>query len=135
MNISDRDFSREIDFQAARSSGPGGQNVNKVNTKVELRFDVANSALLTEMEKQRITEKLGPRLTSEKVLILTEQSDRSQLKNREMVIKKFYAMLERALAPVKKRIRTRPTKASIEKRLEGKRIQSEIKAGRKGFEL
>ena len=135
MSISDRDFSREIDFQTARSSGPGGQNVNKVNTKVELRFDIANSSLLTEEEKQRITEKLGPRLTSEEVLILTEQSDRSQLKNKEMVTKKFYALLERALAPVKKRIRTRPTKASIEKRLEGKRIQSEIKAGRKGFEL
>jgi ribosome-associated protein len=135
MEISSKDFRQELVFQSARSSGPGGQNVNKVNSKVELRFDVVNSTLLSAEEKEVILRKLGSRLTLEHVLILTEQSDRSQLKNREKVTAKFYALLEKAFAPAKKRIKTGPTKASIEKRLETKRLQSGIKAGRKSLDL
>jgi ribosome-associated protein len=122
MDLSERDFFAEFVFQASRSSGPGGQNVNKVSSKVELRFNVKNSILLTELNK------LGE-------LVLVAQTDRSQLKNKEKVIEKFYLLLTRSLTPGKKRYRTRPTKASVEKRLESKRVISSIKANRKGPEL
>lgn len=135
MDISGRDFINEFVFQATRSSGPGGQNVNKVSSKVELRFNLWSSALLDEQEKATIAEKLTNKINKEGELVLVAQTDRSQLKNKEKVIEKFYHLLEKALMPPKKRYKTKPTKASVEKRLESKRVQSTIKASRKGFEL
>ncbi|MCK9641081.1 MAG: aminoacyl-tRNA hydrolase [Prolixibacteraceae bacterium] len=135
MNIPQNDFSSEFVFQTSRSSGPGGQNVNKVSSKVELRFNLWSSALLDEHEKAVIAEKLANKINNEGELVLVAQTDRSQLKNKEKVIEKFYHLLENALTPPKKRYRTKPTKASVEKRLESKRIKSTIKATRKGFEL
>lgn len=135
MDISERDFSNEFIFQATRSSGPGGQNVNKVSSKVELRFNVRNSQLLSEEEKTVIAEKLSNKINKQDELVLVAQTDRSQLKNKDKVIEKFYALLEKALMPSKKRFKTRPTRSSVEKRLESKRVQSIIKANRKGLEL
>lgn len=135
MNIPQRDFSSELVFQATRSSGPGGQNVNKVSSKVELRFNLWSSALLDEQEKAIIAEKLTNKINKEGELVLVAQTDRSQLKNKEKVIEKFYHLLEKALMPPKKRYKTKPTKASVEKRLESKRVKSSIKISRKGFEL
>ena len=135
MDLSERDFFAEFVFQASRSSGPGGQNVNKVSSKVELRFNVKNSILLTEEEKMILFTKLSNKLNKLGELVLVAQTDRSQLKNKEKVIEKFYVLLTRSLTPGKKRYRTRPTKASVEKRLESKRVISSIKANRKGPEL
>jgi len=131
--LQNRDFTGEMQFSASRSSGAGGQNVNKVNTKVELRFNVMESKLLNESEKQILMEKLVNQINQENELILVSQTERSQLKNKEEVISRFYAIFTKALTPRKKRRPTKPTKASKEKRLEQKRSQSEKKANRKGF--
>jgi len=135
MDMMDRVFSAEFVFQASRSSGPGGQNVNKVSSKVELRFNLRSSALLDEQEKAIIAEKLANKINKEGELVLVAQTDRSQLKNKEKVIEKFYHLLEKALMPPKRRYKTKPTKDSVEKRLESKRVKATIKAGRKGLEL
>ena len=129
--LNDRDFSRELQFSASRSSGPGGQNVNKVNTRVELRFHIASSALLSEEEKIRLLEKLAKKINSEGELILVSQTERSQLKNKEKVTERFYSLLTRALTPRKKRKPTKPSPASKEERLEEKRKQAEKKKRRK----
>ncbi len=124
------DFSREFVFQTSRSSGPGGQNVNKVSSRVELRFDIPNSALLTDGQKELLLKKLASKLTGDGVLLLTSQEDRSQLRNKEIVVEKFYTILQRAFKPVKKRKSTRPTKASVEKRITEKKQRSEKKSMR-----
>jgi len=129
--LENRDFSSEFTFATSRSSGPGGQNVNKVNSKVELRFSVEQSLLLSDREKQIIMNKLKNRINSESELIITVQTDRSQLKNKEDAIAKFYELLIKALTPSKLRRATKPTKASVEKRLETKKQNSEKKALRK----
>jgi ribosome-associated protein len=129
--LKDRDFSAEFTFTASRSSGPGGQNVNKVSSKIELRFNVPESNLLTEEEKEIIQTKLAAKINSEGELILVAQSERSQLMNKEKVTEKFYLLLTKALTPVKKRKPTKPSRAAREKRLEEKRILSEKKERRK----
>jgi ribosome-associated protein len=131
ISINERDFSGEFLFSASRSGGPGGQNVNKVSTKVTLRFNIAASALLSEEEKNILLNKLSNRINLEGELILDSQTERSQLKNKEKVMEKFYQLLTKALTPKKKRIRTSPTLASKEKRLEGKRLKSQVKESRK----
>jgi ribosome-associated protein len=135
MDIRDRNFQDEFVFQASRSGGPGGQNVNKVSSKVELRFHVANSGLLNEEEKTIIAEKLVNKINNSGELILVSQTERSQLQNKEKVIEKFYVLIGRALTPRKKRLKTKPTKASVEKRLESKRVQAKIKNNRKEIDL
>jgi ribosome-associated protein len=130
--LKERDFSSELHFSASRSSGPGGQNVNKVNTKVELRFSVISSSLLSDEEKLLVSEKLAGKINGDNELVLVCQAERSQLKNKEKVIEKFYSLLIRALTPRKKRKPTAPSRASKEERLETKRKQAEKKERRRG---
>ncbi len=122
---------KELRFKASRSSGSGGQNVNKVSTKIELRFDIDNSLLLTDNEKDRVKAKLKNRISSENILIISSDSERTQLRNKKKTIEIFFDLLEKALRKPKKRIKTKPTKASKEKRLKEKKIQSEKKQLRK----
>ncbi len=131
MDIRERDFQDEFVFQTSRSGGPGGQNVNKVSSKVELRFRVADSALLNDDEKSIIIEKLSNKINKSGELVIVSQTDRSQLKNKEIVIEKFYLLIIKVLTPRKKRLKTKPTRASVEKRLESKRDQATLKANRK----
>lgn len=111
----------EIQFQFSRSGGPGGQNVNKVSTRVELLFDVRNSKHLSEEQKLRVQEKLGSRIDSEHVLHVASQESRSQWKNREHVIEKFASLMRTALAMQKKRRSTKPTRSSKENRVKLKK--------------
>jgi ribosome-associated protein len=112
---------QEIKLKAVRSSGPGGQHVNKVSTKVELTFDVENSNALSLIEKERIYNKLASRLTKDNVLILQSDESRSQLKNKENITKRFLDLMEFAIAVPKKRRKTKPSRSSIEKRLKSKK--------------
>ena len=121
----------EVTFSASRGGGPGGQNVNKVSTKVELRFDVNDSETLTETQKQRILSKLKNRITTDGELVLTSSVERTQWRNKEKVTQKFFELVEQALTPPKKRIKTKPTKASKAKRLENKKKQGQKKQLRK----
>ena len=124
------DLSAEFIFQASRSSGPGGQNVNKVKSKIELRFNIQNSSVLTDDQKEILLSKLSSKLSIEGFLIVISQRDRSQLVNKEDAIRKLYELIEKALRPVKRRKSTRPTRSSVEKRLTGKRIKADIKQSR-----
>jgi ribosome-associated protein len=132
-DIKDRDLERELSFQASRSGGAGGQNVNKVASKVELRFHVGGSQLLSDEEKALVQEKLANRINSEGFLQLVCQAERSQLQNKEQCIARFYELLRQAFTRQKKRKATKPTRSSVRKRLEGKRRQSDKKASRGGF--
>jgi len=122
---------KELSFAATKSSGPGGQNVNKVNTRVELRFSILNSALLTEDQKEIILLKLANRINQNHELILTSDTERSQLRNKDKVTELFLELIEKALTPAKKRRKTKPTKASKQKRLEQKKLTSVKKQLRK----
>lgn len=117
----------ELKFRTSRSGGPGGQNVNKVSSKVELLFDVKNSDIFSESIRERILGRLAKRIDSAGVLHLVSQSSRSQLENKERVISEFARLMRSALKPVKKRIPTHPTKAAKEKRLKRKKIVAEKK--------
>lgn len=121
----------EVTFKAIRSSGSGGQHVNKVSSKIELSFDIVNSEAFTDTAKQRMVNKLKNRLTKQGVLILQCDESRSQHKNKELIIKRFFSIIEAALKTPKKRIRTKVPKAVIKKRLKDKRNLSEKKASRK----
>ncbi len=121
----------EVVFTATRSSGPGGQNVNKVNTQVELRFSVKNSGLFSDEEKDRIILKLKNRINSESELIITSQTGRTQLDNKEKAMEKFFELIEKALTVRKKRLKSTPTAASRLKRLESKKNQALKKQLRK----
>ncbi len=125
----------EINYSATRSSGPGGQNVNKVNTRVELRFSVDNSQFLSAIEKNKIRFKLKNRINIEGELVLVSQVERSQWQNKEVVTNKFFVLIGKALTPIKKRIKTSPTKLSRLKRLESKKRMSQKKQLRKPLEL
>lgn len=121
----------ELSFKAVRSSGAGGQNVNKVSSKVVLSFDLPNSQSLSDDEKALLSEKLKTKLTLEGVLILNCDEDRSQLKNKEIVTKRFLKLIQNALIVPKKRKPTKIPRSVIEKRIKAKRNTSEIKQSRK----
>ncbi len=129
--LKSRDFSNEFVFQASRSSGAGGQNVNKVSTKVELRFKVQESNLLSDEEKMLIMSKLTARINNEGIFHIVSQTERTQLQNKEKCIEKFYTLVAKALTPKKKRKPTRIPASVNEHRLENKRITSERKELRK----
>jgi ribosome-associated protein len=121
----------ELRFTASRSSGPGGQNVNKVNTRIELRFNISDSASLTAEEKNSIVSVLANRITSEGELVIISQSERSQLMNRKKAEQKLFTLLAKILTPLPERIITSPTQASKLKRIDDKRKRSVIKKLRK----
>ena len=120
----------ELLFTASRSGGPGGQNVNKVNSKVTLKWDVTHSVLLNENQREIITRKLASRLTKEGILILTAQDKRSQLQNKEEVISKLNHLLVKAFTPKKVRKKTKPSKAAQQARIKDKKQRSEKKQWR-----
>ncbi|RIV43882.1 alternative ribosome rescue aminoacyl-tRNA hydrolase ArfB [Flagellimonas pelagia] len=122
---------RELIFKAVRSSGAGGQHVNKVSSKVELSFNLPVSEGLSDMEKERLQSKLSSRLTNEGVLILQCDEARSQHKNKELVVKRFFDILKKGLEVPKKRRPTKPTKSAVEKRLKLKKMSAERKASRR----
>ena len=115
---------KELKFKAIRSSGAGGQHVNKVSSKVELSFDLINSAALSLEEKELLQKKLKTKLTKEFILIIQCDESRSQHKNKELVIKRFLELIINGLKVPKKRKATKPSKSSIRKRLEKKKKQA-----------
>ena len=125
----------EISYKAVRSSGAGGQNVNKVSSKVQLTFDLNNSQALDYEEKQLVLDKLSNRLTTDNILLLNCDEDRSQLKNKAIVTKRFLELIKSALLVPKERKETKVPKGVVEKRLNTKKSTSEIKENRKKPDL
>lgn len=125
--LKERNLESELHYSMSRSSGPGGQNVNKVNTRVELRFNVGAALLLTEEEKELIFIKLKNRINKVGELVLSAQANRSMLKNKESVTERFYTLLATALSVSKPRRPTRPTLASKTRRLTSKKNKSVLK--------
>jgi ribosome-associated protein len=113
-------FEKECTFRTARSGGKGGQHVNKVETKVSLSFAVAASALFSAEEKTVLLQKLAARLTQDGILQVSCEKERSQIKNKRLAVRNAMTILEKALKPVTPRKKTKPTKASVEKRRQDK---------------
>jgi ribosome-associated protein len=124
----------EITFTTSRSSGPGGQNVNKVNSKVTLQWNVSQSSAITVEEKEVIQYKLASHITKEGVLQVTSQEARSQLQNKEGVVQKLEHLLIKAFAKKKARKPTKPSKAAKQKRIQQKKLRGEKKKWRRGEE-
>ena len=120
----------EISIEFIRSAGPGGQNVNKVATAAQLRFDVINSAAFSDLVRQRLIKLAGKKINSDGIIVITARKYRSQARNRQAAIERLVALIRAAAAAPKKRIPTKPGTAVIEKRLLNKRIKSALKKSR-----
>lgn len=122
---------KELKFKAIRSSGAGGQHVNKVSSKIVLFFDIDSSPELSGEEKEILIYNLGPKLTKDNILILNCDESRSQHKNKEIIIQRFLQLIVNGLKVAKERKATKPNKSSIRKRLENKKKHAAVKANRK----
>ncbi len=132
MFFSEEELLRECTFKTSRSGGKGGQNVNKVSSKVLLEFDIETSMLLTDEQKERIRHKLAHRLVNERIIQVISQEDRSQLANKENALKKLTLLLVSSLKTEKPRKATKPSKAAKEKRLKDKQLNALKKINRRG---
>jgi len=122
---------RELEFRTSRSSGPGGQHVNKTESRVELIWAPQESACLNEVQKKMVIGRLKNRISNEGILLLVSEEYRSQHRNRSEVTERFLDLISASLVPVKKRKATRPTRSSVEKRIQSKKIRGEIKRSRR----
>ena len=127
MEIDIENILREVQFKTSRSGGAGGQNVNKVSSKVELVFDIRNSFVLTDFQKGKLLEKLATKLDSEGLLHVVSQVSRSQPENKKIAADKLHKLLENGLKVTKRRIATKPKRGAKEERLKDKKITGEIK--------
>lgn len=122
---------KELNFKAIRSSGAGGQHVNKVSSKVVLSYDIANSEGLSSQEKNRLYKSLASRLTNDKILLLSCEESKSQLQNKTKVIKRFFDMIMAGLFVPKKRLKSKPSKNSIIRMKDKKRKRGDLKKSRR----
>ena len=129
--LKNRKLEEDFIFSASRSSGPGGQNVNKVSTKVELRFSVINTLKFNQNEKDLILRKLRNKINNDGELLLVSQDGRTQSENKNLVVEKFYDLIAKALTIPVKRIPTKPSHSSRLKRLDEKKIRSIVKRQRR----
>ena len=118
---------RELSYRTSRSSGPGGQHVNKTESRVELLWHLQNSECLSEEEKSLLMGRLQSRITEEGTLILASEKHRSQQQNKADVTQRFFNLIQTNIVPAKKRTPTKPTRSSIEKRISNKKIRGQIK--------
>lgn len=125
------DLLQELMFSSSRSGGPGGQNVNKVNSKVTIKWDIVNSRILTTEQREMLLKKLSVRLTKGGILLLTAQEKRTQLQNKEVALFKLDKLLIKSLTPRKARKATKPGKGAVRKRIDDKKHHSEKKQWRK----
>lgn len=121
----------EIRFRTSRSSGPGGQHVNKTESRVELLWNLRLSLCLDEQQKALLISRIGHRLSEDGSLLLASEKYRSQHRNREEVTERFLSLVQAGLKPVKKRRPTKPTRSSVERRIKKKKIRGEIKKSRR----
>lgn len=131
QSLKERPFLSELNFKTSRSSGKGGQHVNKTESRVSLFFDVEASQLLSEDEKQLIFSKMEARLNEGKIIQIDVEESRSQQRNKEIAIQRFLELLSEKLKRKKKRKVSKPTKAAIKKRLKSKKKRSEKKQNRR----
>jgi len=135
MEISKEKLLKEVSFKTSRSGGKGGQNVNKVSSKVELNFEIQSSDLFTDSQKLLLSEKLSNRINSEGILQVITEEERSQYFNKERSVQKLIALIKLALHQPKPRKATRPKRSVIEKRLKSKQLNSVKKINRSRFEF
>ncbi len=121
----------EIEWQATRSSGAGGQHVNRTNSAVQLRFSISNSLVLSDIQKEKLKHRLSHRLIQDDEIMIRIEDERDQKSNKDRAYKLLLEMIAKALIDPKKRVATKPKRSSIYKRLESKKIRSEIKKGRR----